>query len=1011
MKCDRKIPCTSCVKHKTGSDCDYSDFTESNGLLGGSLNGNYQSSDLNGGVGMFRTFAYNESVSANPKSESQTYPSSDNFQNSLPQHPPVTHTQSLPLTESSLPEPQYQHQLPPPQNQYWAPVPKDPNFLQPEIEALQNRLRLLESCFQGDQFRVTETAQFSKSNSTQLTHNGEQFSSHNKPFTPGYSSNSSNYDIHNLMDHRAGDDHNSNPTFVGVNPHNYNDPNELLDLYSDYSPIHKKGQRRHNFGPFAWISFMRKDRALLGLLAFFEKARKLKSQAIPEINELKGLTGSNDRGIIEEEFQKKASDRDGENEVAPINGSSSQPLLNMKTQLNKYALSLGLTVFEGEMDQHLHLLEKLKVVLPRGRTMKLLIRHFFTKVYPLVPLVDEVWFYSELDRLLGPKNYEIGRVSEIYLEKKLDFATLGILLVILRLSYLSCFSNNNSENQKVFQASDDSPLAERKAILVDPVNVDVINLAQLCLDQFDIFRRTSVVVLQLALIMRIYHMFAPEDGDGVDGGDSHMLTAVCVLSGYSMGLNREPVDTGDDYNDAKTNNLMRKLWFFTRMIDLNQGYNYGFPLAIDDEFSDIKCPFYRPGNSNSLDIRMEETLCQSLQGADANFIAVKAILKKILSLKLKVQMNEVCCMLSDFEIKLSKNLGKLTDYTRTPANVDEYPFVKILKIKYYVNFKSFLLSMFFHFFLDYEKQGKYDLAFFYLKKYLSIVCGEFVLEFLELIQNGSYLCDPNSTLTDMVLTPTLEFFIHKTNQLNFSILIRLKSAIHSMHSDSAHHQQLLATSATYNLQYRKLCMISDSLEKVIRFSITCLSKLSHRYYYAWRVFKTHSYIIDVLQSDQLYEYLCKEAKIHLTFIPLNISQLNDLLSILESSTAKLKIAVEKNRSAFEGAPETQTRDEGLSTGSDATQMNVPSTASSFDLNDFQPQVGGEIDNMWQFYSHIKSDMGAGVTQDINPTQQSQNFAVPAPMFGDTTNDMVPYMNMLVDGNVDNLEEMIPSITF
>lgn len=35
-------------------------------------------------------------------------------------------------------------------------------------------------------------------------------------------------------------------------------------------------------------------------------------------------------------------------------------------------------------------------------------------------------------------------------------------------------------------------------------------------------------------------MYAPEDGDGADGGDAQVLTAMLIQMAYSLGLNREP---------------------------------------------------------------------------------------------------------------------------------------------------------------------------------------------------------------------------------------------------------------------------------------------------------------------------------------------------------------------------------------------------------------------------------------------------------------------------------------
>lgn len=61
-------------------------------------------------------------------------------------------------------------------------------------------------------------------------------------------------------------------------------------------------------------------------------------------------------------------------------------------------------------------------------------------------------------------------------------------------------------------------------------------MAQLCLDQFDLMRKSNLVVLQCAFFMRLYQIFAPEDGDGADGG---------VFSGVQWGIGADGVLHGN----------------------------------------------------------------------------------------------------------------------------------------------------------------------------------------------------------------------------------------------------------------------------------------------------------------------------------------------------------------------------------------------------------------------------------------------------------------------------------
>ena len=101
-----------------------------------------------------------------------------------------------------------------------------------------------------------------------------------------------------------------------------------------------------------------------------------------------------------------------------------------------------------------------------------------------------------------------------------------------------------------------------KYLLQNPIGISLIDSAQNCLQYFDIFRKTSMPVLQCAYFLQLYHIFAPEDGDDGDGANTYALNSMVVRMAYSMGLNREPDNFKDVLNDKRQNHLGRKIWHF-----------------------------------------------------------------------------------------------------------------------------------------------------------------------------------------------------------------------------------------------------------------------------------------------------------------------------------------------------------------------------------------------------------------------------------------------------------------
>lgn len=102
---------------------------------------------------------------------------------------------------------------------------------------------------------------------------------------------------------------------------------------------------------------------------------------------------------------------------------------------------LGLTFYDGGIDEELKLIEKIELVLPNKRITWKLIERFFTHLYPFFAIIDELYFKSLINRLLGPESSDDEKISKLKVEKRLDFVYLGLLLIVLRLSYLSLFSN------------------------------------------------------------------------------------------------------------------------------------------------------------------------------------------------------------------------------------------------------------------------------------------------------------------------------------------------------------------------------------------------------------------------------------------------------------------------------------------------------------------------------------------------------------------------------------------
>ncbi|KAI5956438.1 hypothetical protein KGF54_000913 [Candida jiufengensis] len=552
---------------------------------------------------------------------------------------------------------------------------------------------------------------------------------------------------------------------------------------------------------------------------------------------------------------------------------------------------------KGKIEEELNLIENLKNYLPNQKIIWLSIDFFFEYLYPYLPILDEFEYTKEMERLIGSKGYEEKKIEELNIEKRLDFAFLGVLFIIIRLAHISLISNRSTNND-----ANKSP--QLKYILDNPPDIKLIEKAKLCLSQFDLYRRTSLIVLQLTFLLRLHSLFSPEDGDGADGADSQIYTALSIQMALAIGLNRDgtTIKYDDIKEDEKLQNLHRKLWFFMIICDLIQGYQYGNQLGISEAMYDTRLPFYELGNNNIQNVELEKHVIGTFAYFEKYHYKLVDILNGCLNMKRPLEIAKLTEMISDFEIFLNDNYGILKFFL-IPYDEDNYayPFIKTMKCKNYINMKMFLNMIFYHLYLYYEAQSHQNvpnskhLAFFYLKKLSSIFYGEFFPYIFQLLYNNHKNFGSSITV-DLILNPGIQSMIHKMSQFNFALLIRLKATIYTMrYVNESNHVKNIAIGGDieYKKKYLKYVKICQLIEKISEICLMAMSRLSQRYYYAWRITKAHSYILENCINNDNFMKFFQPGELH-QFLDLEDSQLNEIIKICESNLKKFTTFQKQN---------------------------------------------------------------------------------------------------------------------
>lgn len=650
---------------------------------------------------------------------------------------------------------------------------------------------------------------------------------------------------------------------IGVNP--YGNEDEVISFHDGSNSLFVQDESSVNFGPFSWAALLKRDKTLSFLwdVVSEKKGRN-------EIYSTKPFESSNSSdkqdSPSEARFQKKVS--------ADVENGDLKPYIKRDRKANNLskedALRSGINFYDGEIDREMQLFEKVRMILPTKKVIWKLIKQFFFYVYAFTPFVDEQAFKETISRVIGPESEEEVLISEFNVENRLDLAHLGILLIVLRLAYISYFSNDYNTNHYNLTNFDPSPEArELKYLLTHPININVIDVARDCFQQFQIMKRVSFPVLQLAFFIKSYSFFAPEEG--VDDSEPQTFSGVILFMAYQVGLNREPDKFMGLLQNPRMNNIRRKMWGHIRLWDIYYGCTGGDPLMVHANTYDTKLPYYEPGNENNSNIELDKLVTEYCTKCCVNVPLVMNVLKLVLNVNSKPLVRELCHALNILEINFYNDDVTLVNQLSPGGKIDlALYFSTTMQAKYYLFMRAFFMSVYSYLFLHYE-QNDLNLAYFYLKKLMIIGCNDIMPHYNKLLKgtHGS---------ADMIINPILQNLVNKCNQLNFSVIIRVNFKINQMQRLPEHFDQLKKNEAYANY-HRALCRLSSYVTRCAEILIAGASRLSSRYYYAWRLAKSHTFLLKTITSVDFYNKYHSRPNLELP--KFSLEQIEELSAICE----------------------------------------------------------------------------------------------------------------------------------
>lgn len=644
---------------------------------------------------------------------------------------------------------------------------------------------------------------------------------------------------------------------IGVNPVSYG--NDHINFYQNYSSISYDPNTLEeiNHGPFLWHSVVRVDPGLLQVWSFIMNVK-------PTATGSNGITSFQSIAQGSQSAQFRVVDKIKQHLLMKFDASNSA--------LNSKDVPLGLTFHDPNSHVHdLELQDRLRGILPCRRIIWSHIDRFFKYIYPFYPYLDEQLFRASVTRIIGACVYDGSVVERVVAKGATDYALIGILCIVLRLSYLSlisndCDYNNRMKNGEKVDSKDDVICP---GMLVTPLGLEFVDLARQCLHHYQVLMRSNLTILQLLVFTRIYMELSPEDLEGPARDVYQLNNGVLLQMAYVIGLNREPDLMTDTLSNKRLNHVRRKLWIFIQFKGILNSLKFGSPFIASTMCTDTRFPFFNEENENCSNPELDRYIENSFKPLEELVVLMSDVSETILQVKQGTSMVDLVQHVNRLENYVFHKLGTLRNCLESYSQTGEQSVVPILLAQYHLPIYVFLISLHFRLFAYYESKGKNLLAVFYCKKILLLIAEEmlpFASDVLE--KPHPYF----GFAAQLVMNPQIEYFMHRSVGFLAGWTARVGNQI--MFSPG---------NLPCKEPYSKERFLLKAFGRLYKLCLLSILKINHRYCYAWRIGCTFSYILKCVVSEGFYERISEAGIPPLKSVVYTDEQKQDLTRLMDSA--------------------------------------------------------------------------------------------------------------------------------
>lgn len=534
-----------------------------------------------------------------------------------------------------------------------------------------------------------------------------------------------------------------------------------------------------------------------------KKEENPKREATPADNKVSSENIQDEDSLVVMQIGTNRSD--SPSHAADIPGIDMLP--NMKVL---YSMSQSKQVFYQYVES------QMLTYLPRINCIHDAVNRFFQYVWPFVPILDQDTFNSEIVKLFPNDGFETSEFHlKISIKNDEQLSIAGILLLIIRLGYMTLISND--ETSPNFTSAEELLIRDVTRFKSD----HYLSIVNLCIPEEKVQARSTFTFVQGLTLYHFYRSVAPNDCLGLSGSDAQLLFGTIVNHALSIGLNRDPTLFDSIVSISKSPaqvNTWRSLWMYICNLDAQQAIYCGVPFKINPDLCDTEPPSYDS---------MAPEVSDFHKGMEKTYDTYRRIVLKITNLKNKPKVIDVLLETSELENTFLSIFGKdfFTDYVCSPApeqpatteHIDqmkhEESYMKVARFEAFIHIRANLSCLYYLIALHYEKKLDID-------PQAEIGAGIelfkiFIRSVVQLCYIMSYALDNSQELFgkhyDYYLTAKIERSMIKTHNFISSFFIRLVNYKRALAVEEFGKMGQADPNSEKSKEFNERCEVVDSL--------------------------------------------------------------------------------------------------------------------------------------------------------------------------------------------------------